>query len=155
MNRGANKAKESYMNLTDCTQAFAVPGADSLIDLVNPATGRSICYDESLEQIQLRYPRAEVVEVARFQVEKANRQDGPIEWKETTEEEYQDMLNVLPPAFWERGLFLVGEPWDHHAISGKPRFAAYRQTGGKYWAASRPMTVGECRALLDSERASV
>jgi hypothetical protein len=142
-------------NLKDCTQAFAEPGADSMIDLIDPTTGRSICCNENLEQIRLRYPTAEIVEVAHFLVQKAHRQDTPIEWTEVTEDQYEDMLNVLPPAFWERGLFLVGEPSDHHAISGRPRFAAYRQAGGKYFTASRPMMVGECRAFLESERASV
>lgn len=145
------KHLQNQITLQDCVDAFAVPGSDTLIDVIHPTTGKSLCYGETLEQIRVRYPGAEVIAVARFQVLKANRQDAPVQWLATTETEYDEMLGVLPPAFWQKGLFLVGEPWDHHAISGRPRYAAYRQLRGDYYKASRPMTVGECRTLLDNE----
>ena len=131
------------VSLDDCTEAFAVPGSDTMIDLLHPVTGRSTINGQSLEEIRQRYPNAEIVNVEVFLAAKAARQDSPIEWSETTEERYDDMLNCLPPAFYGNGGFLVGEPWDHHATSGQPRYQAFRCTGGKYYVASRPMTRAE------------
>jgi hypothetical protein len=54
-----------------------------------------------------------------------------------------DMLNVLPPAIMLTNGFLVGEPYDHEADTGKPRFDGFKQMGGKFYAASRPMTREE------------
>ena len=45
-------------------------------------------------------------------------------WIETTEERYDEMLGVLPPAYWSSIGFLVGEPMDHNA-NGQPRFSAF------------------------------
>ena len=72
----------------------------------------------------------------------------PIEWHETTREKYWEMLEVLPPAAMGGGGFLVGEPWDHHAITGQPRFAGYAEKQGKYWEADRPMTRKEFAAEM-------
>lgn len=140
------KHVKATANMMDCEMAFAVPGEDSLIDCINPDTGRSWINDETLEQIRLRYPLAEVMKIDDFCAAKAAKQDSPVEWSETTAENYNDMLEVLPPALWERGGFLVGEPWDHHATNGQPRFAAFVQRGGKYYEASRPMTRAEFKA---------
>jgi len=72
----------------------------------------------------------------------------PVVWTETTAERFEEMLTVLPPAIMLAGNFLVGEPWDHHAVTGRPRFAAYRFQDRKYYEASRPMTVKEFKACL-------
>jgi hypothetical protein len=56
------------------------------------------------------------------------------------------MLNVLPPAAWIGGAFMVGEPTDHCAETGRPRFQAYRERGMQFEVASRPMTIAEFRA---------
>ena len=141
-----NKTKE--LSMMDCTHAFAVPGESNIIDTINPFTNKSWINNESLDEIRLRYPAAEIVEIVQWQADKARRQDTPIIWDETTQEQYDEMLCVLPPAFWERGLFLVGEPSDHHATTGRARFQAYRSLHGKYLAASRPMTIGEARAII-------
>jgi len=61
------------------------------------------------------------------------------------------MLEVLPPALWLRGGFLVGEPFDHDAGNGQPRYGAYRRIDGGYMVASRPMTTAEFRAELKGE----
>lgn len=132
--------------------AFAVPGESSLIDVINPATGKSWIEGETLEQIRLRYPTAEIVNVSEWCAAKAARQDEPVTWAETTEEHFFEMLECLPPAYQtggeKGGAFLVGEPWDHHATTGRPRFAAYREIGDKFLKASRPMTVKEFKELL-------
>lgn len=141
--------------MTDCETAFAVPGEDSLIDVIRPETGRSWIQDQTLEQIRERYPGAEVVNIEAFCAAKAARQDTPIQWDETTAEHYWEMLEVLPPACMLAGGFLVGEPCDHHAGNGQPRFQAFRKIGEKHFAASRPMTVREFKGFYVNESASV
>lgn len=137
------------MNILECETAFAVPGEDSLIDCINPATGRSCIENETLDQIRLRYPLAEVVNIEVHCAAKAQRQDVPITWEEVTREKYEEMLNVLPPTDYNRTYtaFLVGEPWDHHATSGHPRYAAFEISDGRYWESNRPMTRKEFRAI--------
>ena len=138
------------MNFRDATEAFAVPGDDSLIDLCSPETGRSEVYGETLEQIRARYPGAVVVNIAEFLAAKAERQHATVVWRPCSEQRYDDMLNVLPPVEWfhgPRGGFLVGEPWDHDAGNGQPRFAAFRKRGGGFEESDRPMTRAEFRAL--------
>jgi hypothetical protein len=56
------------------------------------------------------------------------------------------MLEVLPPAVMARGGFLVGEPWDHHALTGRPRYAAFVELGGRWFESTRPVTVAEFRS---------
>jgi len=58
---------------SDCKQAFAEPGKSNLIDLINPLTGRSCIENETLEQIQVRYPGAEIVDVDQWLKDKAER----------------------------------------------------------------------------------
>lgn len=140
------------MNIRDCTEAFAVPGEDSLIDLCWPETGLSTVYGETLDQIRQRYPGAEVVNVGAFLAAKAERQHTPVVWTPCTEARYDDMLNVLPPAAHERGGFLVGEPWDHDAGNGQPRYAAFRQRGGTFYESSRPMTRAEFSDAMNAPR---
>jgi hypothetical protein len=55
---------------------------------------------------------------------------------------------VLPPAFWQGGLFLVGEPWDHDAGTGQPRYAAFWKRAAVYLEADRPITRREAAAAL-------
>lgn len=145
---------DALMNLWQMnpTHAFAVPGSGSIIDVINPETGRSAIYAQTLEEIQQRNPGAQRISLDDWQREKAASQDTPISWKRTTVEQYDEMLNCLPPAFWRFGLFLVGEPWDHHALTGEPRFTAYRKVGSsddlaRYFVASRPITRREAAAL--------
>lgn len=122
-----------------------------IIDVVDPVTGRSAIQGETLAEIRERYPTAELIEYADFAARKAAAQDAPIVWSATTAEKYADMLNVLPPAVWLAIGFLVGEPCDHHAATGRPRFAAYVHVNGQYFTASRPLTVQEFRALTAAD----
>ena len=134
--------------MTDYTEAYAVPGEDSIIDVINPNTGLTSVYRETLEQVRKRYPNAERVNFDEWLEQKAARQDSPIEWLESTEEQYHDMLNCLPPAAFLSHAFLVGEPYDHHAGNGRPRFACYAQIGNKFSVSSRPITVKEFKQLF-------
>lgn len=126
------------------SKCFAVPGEDSIIDIVHPVTGLSMIEKESLEQIRLRYPSAVLCEFTEHMNAKANRQDSePREWAEVTTERYYDMLNVLPPAAMGHGAFLVGEPYDHHAKTGRPRFACFKMEGEKCYELSCHITHAE------------
>ena len=68
----------------------------------------------------------------------------------TTEDRYNEMLEVLPPAVWTGLGFLVGEPQDHNA-EGQPRFACFVKLGDKFFEASRTVTVAEFRAVRVSD----
>ena len=133
----------------DCDDCYAVPGDDSIIDVINPVTGLSWYAGETLEQIQLRHPGAIKMSLEWYSAAKALRQDTPVVWMEVNEEHYTTMLEILPPAFWGNQGFLVGEAADHHASSGLPRYAAYRVIDGIYMAADRPMTIAEFKALQE------
>jgi len=139
------------MNILDATEAFAVPGEHSLIDCINPETGKSWINGHTLEQVQERYPGAEVVNIDEWCAAKGTKQDTLVEWNEVTEEQYYEMLNVLPPEIMKGGGFLVGEPSDHHAVSGAGRFAAYVRKGDKFFASSRPMTRSEFIAHITAK----
>lgn len=119
---------------------FAKPGEDNLIDVAAP-DGRSSVYGETLDQLRQRHPTAELVNLDEWQASRARIQDEtPREWLPITEDRYHEMLNVLPPAAWHRGAFLVGEAVDHHHRTGRPRFSCFRQTDGAYFEMSAPIT---------------
>lgn len=87
------------MNLSELKQAFAEPGASSIIDLVMP-DGRGAYSHETLEQIRVRYPKAEVVDFAEHCVRAVA---GFItEPEEITQERWNYLLGVLPPVRWVR-----------------------------------------------------
>lgn len=140
------------INLSDYVEAFAVPGEESVIDMRHPETGRSMVYGHTLEEIQARYPGAEVVDFAVWIAAKAERQHTPVVWRPCSAERYEDMLNVLPPAAHERGGFLVGEPWDHDAGNWQPRYAAFRRQGAAFYESDRPVTRAEFRACLSAAK---
>lgn len=135
------------MNLNDITHAFALPGAEGTIDLIHPSTGRGLYSDETLEQVRLRYPGAEILLLADFLAAKAARQDAPVEWEQIDEEKYEYYMNVLPPVDYDRHGFLVGEPTDHHARTGRPRFQACVIRGGRFYTSNRPLTRAEFKTL--------
>jgi len=130
------------------THAFAVPGDPYLIDLVDPRDGRSQIYGKTLDEIRANSPTAEIITVESWIERRAAAQDTPITWTPTTAERYHEMLNVLPPAAWQGWAFLVGEPTDHHAKTGRARFACYVQKGDAFMVSSRPITRTEFAALF-------
>lgn len=143
------------LSYDDCTHCVAVPGKSSMIDLIHPVTGRTCCYGRTLEEVQAEQPGAVLMTVSEWTAAKAALQDAPILWEDTTAEAYEEMLNVLPPAAWTLGVFLVGEPWDHHAITGQPRFSCYRQDGETFRKASRPITRREFNEIIAAKRATL
>lgn len=131
--------------------AYAIPGEHSIIDVIDPETGLTAVLGQTYAEVQVRYPKAERTTVDAWTTRRAAEQDTPIVWTRTTRAKYWEMLEVLPPALWIGGAFLVGEPTDHHASTGRPRFAAYWQRGSsedstRYLVASRPLTRAELRA---------
>lgn len=126
---------------------FAERDSSSIIDLCHPLTKRSQCYGETLEAIRTRYPSAEIMPFTEWADAKAASQDSPITWEPTTAEHFEDMMNIIPPAAWHGADFLIGEPCDHHAKTGAPRFQAMRKAGEHYLASSRPITVAEFKKI--------
>jgi hypothetical protein len=135
------------------TEVFAVPGEGSIIDGIHPETGRSCINGETLEQVQARYPLAVRMPWEDWRQAQIAKQDTPITFTRTTERKYREMLEILPPAAWEGGAFLVGEPYDHSFATGRPRFQMYWQRGEyAYIASSRPVTYAEFKALIQGGR---
>lgn len=132
--------------LVDC---YAVPGADHIIDAIHPNTGLTIAFSRTEAEVLAANPGAIRMPITQHCAEKAARQRTPITWEPSTHAQYHEMLNVLPPAGWIRAAFLVGEPMDHDAGSGEPRFTAYDHRGATdddgYLVASRPLTIAEFR----------
>lgn len=139
--------------MSEYVEAYAVPGEHSIIDVIDPETGLTACMGNTPEQLRERYPNAIRINLDEWSKQRAAEQDSPIRWTETTHRKYMEMLEILPPALWIGGAFLVGEPTDHHATTGRPRFQAYREvgsdsTGYRYFASSRPITCAELRAIV-------
>lgn len=136
------------MNAERC---FASKAKATIIDVIHPKTGLSVCFGRDLANVRKEYPDAEEMTVEAFCAWKADQQRTPIEWAETTEERYMEMLEVLPPAWGIRGYdaFLVGEAMDHDAGNGMPRYQGFRTWGRKRYEANRPLTVQEMKAELD------
>jgi hypothetical protein len=115
--------------------------------MIHPVTGLTLCYGETLEQIRERYPLAERMTYEAWCAAKAARQDSPLTWAEVTEEQYMYALEVLPPAGWRGDSFLVGEPMDHYAGTGQPRYSMFRKVGSQYQESNRPVTIAEFKHL--------
>lgn len=144
---------KTYQGLTgmDCTRCIAVPGTDYIIDMIHPDTELTIVYGKTLAQVRAEkgeYAGAVIMDFDEFMRQKAARQHTPITWERSTAEKYDEMLECLPPASMYGGGFLVGEPWDHDAETGEPRYQGFRHSGDGYYVATRPMTVREFRAVV-------
>jgi len=135
-------------NINDCTHCFASRERQTIIDLLNPDTDRGVWGGGSLAEIRHGYPDAEIVTIDDFCAWKAEKQRTPVEWLWAAESEYFDMLNCLPPAAQIGRAFLVGEPYDHDAGNGQPRFTAYRIEGDRFLVSSRPVTIAEFRESI-------
>lgn len=140
---------ERVLMLGDQEWCIASRQKATIIDAINPETGRTVCYGKTLADCREEYPDAEMMTVEEFCSWKAEQQRTPITWEPTTAERFDELRNVLPPAAYRFGGFLVGEPTDHDAGNGLPRFDAYRQWGRNYYASSRPMTRPEFRAAIE------
>lgn len=136
----------------DYIECYAVPGADHIIDVIDPDSGLTMVNGSTEAEIAEREPLAVRMPIARHCEEKAARQHTPITWAPTTAHTYNEMLEVLPPIDWTHGYFLVGEPTDSDALTGEMRYQAYRKSGSHWYerfeVSSRPITRRELRAIL-------
>lgn len=129
---------------------FAVPGEGQIVDLVRP-DGRGAYSGEALDAIRLRYPGAIRMPFDAWLAWKAAQQDTPITWHQTTHDAYDRALGELPPIDWTDHGFLIGEPTDHSAATGAPRYQAYRVTAaGQHFLSNRPLTRREWREAQKS-----
>jgi hypothetical protein len=133
----------------EATECYAVPGADTLIDMIHPATGLTCIYGRTLDDVRREYPTAERMTYEAWAAAKAERQNCPFTWESTAESHYDEMLECLPPACLRGNGFLVGEPWDHETLTGAPRFQAFRRSRGLCYVATRPLTRKEFLAALN------
>jgi len=136
--------KENPMTLADCKMAIVSKGTGTgcVVDLIHPVTGLTVYGNDAVKSCMTKYPDAEIMDLADFCAWKAERQRTPIAWEETTQEQFDDMLGCLPPAAMKGNAFLVGEPADHDAGNGRPRYYAYRHTD-RYEVSDRPLTRQE------------
>lgn len=85
-------------------KCFYIPGTRTIIDTIGSSGLSSIC-QESLEQIQQRYPGAEVwdFDAAVEQIQALTYQHYITAPKEIDFDRWDEMLNILPPMKWSGG----------------------------------------------------
>ena len=134
------------MSVNDSTQCFVSKATGTIIDIINPHTGKTFCLSKTRDDLLTEgYKDVELMTVGDFLTWKAAQQRTPITWKYVNKEQFYYALECLPPATGTAGWrdFLIGEPYDHDALNGKPRYQGYRRVGKQYFQSSRPMTVTE------------
>lgn len=136
------------VNFDKYDECYAVPGEPGIIDAIDRNTGLTTVYGETEAQIRERYPQAVRMKWDDWKGAAGARQNTPIRWESTTEQQYRRMLEVLPPALWIGGGFLVGEAVDHCVMTGTPRFTAYLKRGDEFVVSSRPVTRAEFRSCV-------
>ena len=142
---------EKLMQPIESKWCIAVPGANSIIDTVNIKTQTTHIYGKTLADVRTErpeYANAVLMLFDDFLAQKVAKQHAPIVWTETTSEVFYEMLGCLPPALMLGSGFLVGEPYDHDASNGLPRYDAFKEQDGKYLSSSRPMTKREFKELM-------
>jgi hypothetical protein len=139
---------ETVALMSDCERCVASKAVQTIIDVIRPDTGRTWIYGKTVEDCRKEYPDTEEMTIDEFCAWKAKQQRMPITWTATTPERFEKMLGCLPPALMLSGGFLVGEPFDHDAGNGQPRFEGFRQRGDVYEVGNRPMTRAEFRAQM-------
>lgn len=129
------------------SHVFAKPGATDIVDAVDPDTSRGLYSGKTIDQLRLSDPTIEVYPFDDWEAKRNEAMNTPIEWQETTEDEYDEMLGAVPPNAMSRLGFLLGEPQDHFGQNGAERCRAYIVRDGKYLKSNRPITRAEFRAL--------
>lgn len=85
--------------LTNEEKVFYDPNRLTIIDVIKP-DGKSCVYSESLEQVQQRYPDAEIWGFLDAVTHQENAMiSAPVE---ITEDRFIEMLEILPPVHWVR-----------------------------------------------------
>lgn len=78
-----------------------VQGTLTCIDIVDPDTGRSAINNETLDQVQARYPGAEIADFETWV--KTKEKSLCTEPVRITGERFMEMMEVLPPQRWQHG----------------------------------------------------
>lgn len=143
------------MNILSNFDCYVDYATQTVIDFINPNTGLTFYSGETFDQVRARWTNAAITTIDEFSAWQAARQRTPISWNETTEDEFNEMLCILPPADRCQGGFLVGEPGDHYADTGESRYQAYRETvDGRFLRSNRCLSRAEFRVEMDGGSAS-
>jgi hypothetical protein len=132
---------------------IAVPGKNSIIDVIDRTTGKTAINGNTLEEVQQREPGAVLMSWTDWSAIQIQRQQTAIGWRRISAEEYDERLNVLPPLAWTSKGFLLCEPYDHCYQTGQPRYHAFLRRGGggpypaDHYTSTRPITLVEWRAV--------
>jgi hypothetical protein len=86
-----------FMNL----KQIIVQDALTCIDFVNPVTGLTYHFRQTLEQVQARCPGAYLTDFESWNAAKEKALCSAT--TEIDEEKFMEMLEVLPPQRWQRG----------------------------------------------------
>jgi hypothetical protein len=52
--------------------------------------------------------------------------------QEIADDVYFEMLSCLPPAYWEKGIMQVGEPYSHDMENGRTLYTTFAVKDGKW-----------------------
>jgi hypothetical protein len=134
-------------------QCFYVPGSLHIIDTATTSGLSTIC-KETLVQIRVRYPNAELRDFDEVlgEIEQLNEQrfnQPPIE---INEERWNEMMGVLPPMKWRSGCgaesFMICEATvsHFHSIFCKVSDRYFEMTDSKFL--THEEIVGRCNLVL-------
>ncbi len=129
-------------------------------EIIKNKDGIDICRysGETITDIIKMNPKMEIMHIdeALKRITKMEKEmylsDG---WKETTRENWEDMLNVLPPEKWESVLeveifrmseYYTGNITAHYAKLGNKYFTALRRTTDNYAEMALEIKEGACLA---------
>ncbi len=87
--------------ITETEFCFYSPNAATVIDCVfecSDGVYRTLCYRHTLEETRTQYPDAVCVHWNEAWKARADSYKAPV--SETTEEQFLEMLNILPPVGW-------------------------------------------------------
>jgi hypothetical protein len=128
-------------------ECYTLPDFDGMTDTIHPITGLTTYGGKSEADVRKEHPTILRMTVEAFCQKKAELQNAAVEWMPTDQATYYDRLEALPPEFMDGSRFLLGEPMDHCAKSGLPRFEGYCARNGRYFYTSRPVTVRDFKVL--------
>ena len=80
-------------------------GALSIVDTLNGDTGKSTCFNETLDEMRVRYPKARIVsfDYALEQIHEKEKEVYPmLQPIEITEDQWNEMFECLPPMHYKR-----------------------------------------------------
>jgi hypothetical protein len=114
-------------------KCFYVPGEMSICDTATP-DGRSFCYGHTLEEMQSRYPGAQLVpwDEASKAIRAAMDDHYKVGIPElSTAEQFDYALNVLPPCRWTRNS--VGQAFFVSELVCGDIADWYLNVGDRFW----------------------